>query len=109
MRHRLQKHRIPYSLAITIEKRSIDRAGLLAGLKRICGRAIQAVPVLDRDGTESGVYKYDAASAIKTLEPIGKELGMFKEQLKVDNAQMWARLASGHERLARERGEAPKA
>ena len=52
---------------------------------------------------------YDAASAIKTLELIGKKLGMFKEQLKVENTQMWERLASGRERLARERGEAPKA
>ena len=92
-----------------IEKCALDRAWVLAGLKDIHGRAIQAVPVLDRDGAETGLFKYDAASAIKTLELIGKELGMFKEQVKVENTHIWERLISGRERLARERGEAPAA
>lgn len=40
-----------------------------------------AEPVLDRDGTPSGYMKFESRSAIKCLELLGKEVGMFRGEL----------------------------
>jgi hypothetical protein len=40
-------------------------------------RAMAAMPVLDGDGNPTGEYSFQASSAIRALELIGKELGMF--------------------------------
>ena len=41
-----------------------------------------AVPVLDRQGEPTGEYKFDSVGAVKSLENIGKLLGMYTEKIK---------------------------
>ncbi len=41
---------------------------------------MQAEPVLDRKGAPTGEYKFDSAGANRSLELLGKELGMFGEK-----------------------------
>lgn len=41
-------------------------------------RAMQAQPVLDREGNHTGEYRYEGNVANKALELLGKEIGMFR-------------------------------
>lgn len=42
-------------------------------------RAMQAEPVLDREGNETGEYRYQGAVANKALELLGKDIGLFQD------------------------------
>lgn len=44
---------------------------------------MQAVPVVDRHGGPTGEFRFDAAGALRALELIGRELGMFVERKEV--------------------------
>lgn len=41
-----------------------------------------ATPVLDRQGEATGEYKFDSTGAVKSLENIGKLLGMYTEKVQ---------------------------
>ena len=56
---------------------TVDRSYVIANLRENAARAMQAVPVLDRDGNETGVYKYQGSVANRSLELLGKSIGMF--------------------------------
>ena len=62
---------------------TVDRSFVVANLRENVARAMQAVPVLDRDGNETGEYKYQGSVANRSLELLGKTLGMFVEVLDV--------------------------
>ena len=53
---------------------------VLRGLKANAERAMQAVPVLDKEGNETGEFRYEGAVANRAYELIGKHLGMFDER-----------------------------
>lgn len=53
-------------------------------LDTIALRCMEAEPVVDKEGNETGVYKFDAFAAIKANELLGKHLGMFVDKSKVD-------------------------
>lgn len=46
-------------------------------------RAMQAEPVRDREGNETGEYVYAGAVANKALELLGKHLGLFTDRVDV--------------------------
>ena len=46
-----------------------------------------SVPVRDKDGNPIGTYNFNAAGANKSLELIGKELGMFVNKVQVDEGK----------------------
>ena len=52
------------------------------GLIENIGRAMQAVPVLDREGRAIGVYKSDYKAANEGFKLLGLDLGMFAQQHK---------------------------
>lgn len=66
------------------EKVQLDASWVLARLKLISDRCAQAEPVLDKDGSEIGVWRFDAAGACKATELIAKHLGMFVERIQAD-------------------------
>jgi phage terminase small subunit len=43
-------------------------------------KAMQAEPVLDREGNETGEYKYQGSVANKALELLGRDIGMFQKE-----------------------------
>lgn len=63
----------------------VDREWVMNGLKDNYDRAMQAKPVLDREGNETGEWVYAGAVANKSLELGGKELGMFKDIHVIQN------------------------
>ena len=61
-------------------KSEISAQWVLDSLKAVAERCMTAVPVMVRDGdewVESGEWKFDSSGANKSLELIGKHLGMF--------------------------------
>jgi phage terminase small subunit len=61
----------------------VDAAWVLSQLWEVAVRCLQAVPVLDRSGRETGEWRFNASGANRALELIGKHLGMFSERLDV--------------------------
>lgn len=65
-----------------VEKAALDRTWVISKLRENVERAMEAVPVFDREGKESGVFTYQGSVANKALELLGKELGMFKDRIE---------------------------
>ncbi len=76
------------------DKLVIDEAYVLGSIYETVERCKQAKPVLDRKGervlveTPAGdevpAYVFDAKSVLRGAELLGKHIGMFKEQSKID-------------------------
>jgi hypothetical protein len=61
-----------------IHASAIKKEWVLEVLQRNIERALRAKPVLDREGKETGEYRYDGVVVNRAVELIGKELGMFR-------------------------------
>lgn len=87
-----------------VEKTLVNRAWLMQTLRQIVDRAMQFEPERDRHGNPSGQYKYDPATAIKAVELMGRELGVFQKKDEssgaVPLAEAKARLSEARDRLA---------
>lgn len=58
----------------------IDQDWVLGKLVENVERAMQAEPVRDREGNETGDYTYQGSVANRALELVGKHLGMFPDR-----------------------------
>lgn len=70
------------------ERNIVSVEWVLNNLKEVAERCMQAEPVLIRDGDswiESGEYQFAHSGANKSLELIGKHLGMFTDKIEVGN------------------------
>jgi len=70
----------------TVEKTSVSKAWVIAKLVENVERAMQVVPVLDRQGNPTGDYTYQGNVANRALELIGKEYGMFIDRKEIGGA-----------------------
>lgn len=61
---------------------------VLTRLQEVAERCLQAEPVTDREGNETGEYRFDSSGANKSLELLGKHLKLFtdKTELTGENA-----------------------
>jgi phage terminase small subunit len=64
------------------ETAGVNAVWVLRRLKDTSDRCFQAEPVRDRDGNETGIFKFDAAGAIRGAELIGKHLKMFTDKVE---------------------------
>ncbi len=64
------------------ERTEIDQDFVLNGLTKNLGRAMVETPVLDRKGEPTGEYIYNGSVANRSLELIGKHLGMFVDRVE---------------------------
>ena len=69
------------------EKRTeLNADWVLTKLKEVAERCMQGEPVMVREGdkvVESGEWKFDSSGANKSLELIGRHLGMFTDNVKL--------------------------
>lgn len=61
----------------------VDAAWILKSLRKVAEQSMAAVPILV-DGKPSGEYRFDSAGANRSLELLGKHLGMWTDKLKLD-------------------------
>jgi phage terminase small subunit len=62
----------------------ISKEWVLRNLRENAERAMQAMPVYDREGNATGEYRYEGTVANRALELIGKELGMFRDRVEAN-------------------------
>lgn len=61
----------------------VDAAWILKCLRKVAEQSMAAVPVLDSRGEPTGEYRFDSSGANRSLELIGKYLGMWTDKLKL--------------------------
>jgi len=69
------------------EKLGLDAEWVLKRLKLISDRCIQGEPVIDKEGNETGEYKFDSTGANKATELIGKHLKLFTDKIEATSDQ----------------------
>lgn len=67
---------------------------VLRDLLKVKDRCLQAEPVLDKTGAETGEYRFDSSGANKSLELVGKHLRMFVDRHEVVDVQSAKQFAS---------------
>lgn len=60
----------------------LDQQWILEKFKDIHDRCMQAEPVLTKDGTLTGEYKFDSSGANKALDSISKHFGFYEKDNK---------------------------
>lgn len=60
-----------------------DRQTARETFREVVERSLVATPVLTKDGDHSGEWTYDAPSALRAAELLGKSAGMFSDRLEV--------------------------
>lgn len=80
----LTKPHIAEAIEIRVKERSdktkITSEWVLNNLKEITERCMQGEPVYDREGNETGEWRFEHSGANKALELIGKHLKMFTDK-----------------------------
>jgi len=62
----------------------VSQGWVIEQLIGVYRKASESVPVTDFRGNETGQFKFDSQGANRSLELIGKHLGMFADRLKVE-------------------------
>jgi phage terminase small subunit len=75
-----REHINAQATAKAIEKTALTKEWVIERLIENANRAMQNVPVLDRDRRPTGEYRYEGQVANKALELLGKEIGMFVDR-----------------------------
>ena len=60
-------------------KTGITQGWVLSRLVKVAERCLQEEPVLDREGSQTGVFRFDAGNAIKALALLGQHVGLFEK------------------------------
>lgn len=73
---------------------------IVKSFMKVANRCMQAEPVLDREGNETGEYVFNAPGANKALEMLGKHLALFgdegKTQVNIDQRKQFNIIIETH-------------
>lgn len=99
----LAKPAIADAIQIAMNQRAkridVNADYVLAGITRVIERCEQSEPVFDKDGNKTGEYVFNASSALKGYELLGKHLKLFTDKIEVEVSESLA------ERLSRAKGK----
>ena len=95
---------------------ALDRDYVIRNLKEVVERCMQAKPAFDKDGKETGEYRFDSKGANQALALLGKEIGMFVDRKEVrvgpvanaSDAELAAELVRLTKELAEATGKTPE-
>lgn len=76
----------------SILKNGLDRGWVISRLMNVVERCMTAEPVIDREGQETGQFKFDSSGANRALELLGKTMRMFEGKEK-DKSDEYANLS----------------
>jgi hypothetical protein len=62
----------------------VDQDWVRFQLRRVYNRSMADEPVMLPDGTPTGVYRNNSRAALRALELLGKDLGMFTEKVDLN-------------------------
>ena len=75
------------ALAIAVKETGISKGWIMEQLKYSVEWAMTLKSIFDTDGTYTGILEYNGHVANKSLELLGREIGMFVERHEVTLAQ----------------------
>lgn len=84
--------------------KSVDLSAtyVIKGIQGVIERCLQAEPVLDKEGTPTGEYTFQAGAALKGYELLGKHLKLFTDKVEVDvGGELAKRMKEARERSRR--------
>lgn len=99
---------IEAAMAKRSERTGITQDYVLNGIVEIIERCKQAEPVLDKEGKETGEYRFDAANALRGKELLGKHLGTFTDKHEVKIKTEYSELSDEELKLVIATGILPK-
>jgi hypothetical protein len=70
------------------EKNKWTREKLIQEFEEVKNRCMTAIPVLDNEGNPTGEYKFEHSGATKSLENIGKLMGMYIDKIESKNINL---------------------
>ena len=73
---------LKYQITKRADKVDLSVEMVLKDLMELKSRCMQQVPVLDKDGNETGEWKFEHTGATKSLELLGKHLAMFTDKIE---------------------------
>lgn len=82
------KEAIDKSLTKRSDKLDLSAEYVLGSLKAVAERCMQAEPILDREGNETGEYRFDSSGANRSLELLGKYMKLFTDKVENENVNM---------------------
>ena len=82
------------STAKAVERASLTKEWIIAGLMENAERALQAVQAKNANGDPVGDFKYEGSVANRAFELLGKELGMFIDRKETGAPGEFAELDS---------------
>ena len=76
--------RAPAALeAKTQEQLDLRREEVIGNLREVYTKSMQDVPVLDKQGRETGTYTFQAAPAVRATELMGRAIGMWHHNVNM--------------------------
>lgn len=81
------------------EKCEITAEYVLNGLREVAERCMEAKPVLDREGHETGEFTFNPSGANKAFELLGKYLKLFTDKHETEGRVTLAQALSDLDRL----------
>jgi phage terminase small subunit len=75
-----REHIHAQATAAAVERTALTKEWVIGRLIENVERAMQVAPVTDREGNETGEFTYQGNVANRSLELLGKELGMFVDR-----------------------------
>lgn len=79
---------LDYLADIASERYEISESNIMMKLEKVSDQSMAAVPVKDHKGKETGEYVFNAAGANKSLELMGKQIGMFTNRIQIDDSRV---------------------
>lgn len=71
-----------------LEDSGMDREWVLSNAKDLYEKATTAKPVKDSRGNSTGVYRMDGSTAVKILNMVGLQVGLFNPEKKTRHGQL---------------------
>lgn len=68
-----------------LERVQIDADYVINGVKELTERCVQAVPVLDKEGNETGEWKFEVNGAFKGYELLGRHLALWTDKTQLSS------------------------
>ena len=82
------------TLVSAFRRSTVNREYVLAALQEVAERCMQRRPVRDANGKVLGDWTFNPASAIRALELLGKQLGLFSEPEKRREGDQFDRMSA---------------
>lgn len=82
----LQKTTVQQTIQKAMDERAkrteITADYVLQGLKTVADRCMKGEPIIDREGNETGEWRFDSGGANRALELLGKHLKLFTDKVE---------------------------